>query len=83
MLKIKQKIAFELPELPTLPKQMQFEPVSNEDDELIQSIDGQLDQHDDNWQLTETPDSAELEDYWSKVETDIAHDPEWVWVDQD
>lgn len=83
MLKIKSKFALKLPEMPTLPKQMEFEPVTTDNDELIESIDNQLDQHDDNWQLTETPDSAELEDYWSKVETDIAHDPEWVWVDQD
>ena len=69
--------------MPTLPKQMQFEPVTAEDDELIESIHNQMTQNDDNWQLTETPDSAELENYWSKVEDDVEHDPEWVWVDQD
>lgn len=51
---------------------------ASDDDELIQAIDNAADDHDDNWQLSPTPDTNKLESFWEHVVEDIHADPEWV-----
>lgn len=83
MLKIKQKFHLTLPHLPSLwPHTLQLSPPEAENDELIEAIDEEMLQHDDDWQLSERPDTKELTQYWEKVEDDIQHDPEWIQVDE-
>ena len=75
MLEITPKFKLTLPKL-HLPKRMQFEPVVAEADELIEAIEADRAAHDDDWQLSERPDTTELVDYLSKVENDFADEPE-------
>lgn len=78
MLEIKQKFHLQLPHLQLLPKRkLEFSKPEPEDDELIDAIDDEMEEHDDDWQLAERPDTKELVQYWDKVEDDVLHDPEW------
>lgn len=82
MLEIKQKFHLQLPHIPSLwTKKLQFSKPETEDDELIEAIDGEMEEHDDDWQLAERPDTKELGEYWDKVEDDIQHDPKWIQID--
>ena len=56
---------------------------TSDQDELIQSIENEYIERDDNWQLTPTPDTVELESFWSNVSDDIAHDPTWQRFDDE
>lgn len=56
---------------------MHFAPVIADDDELTQAIEHDAEDRDDQWQLTERPDTNQLEQFWSQVEADVAKDPEW------
>lgn len=79
MLQIKQKFHINLPHIQLRnPKQVEFSPVTDDNDELSRAIIDDPAQHDDNWELNERPDAAQLEEYWDEVEDDIAHDPKWI-----
>ena len=84
MLKIKHKHHLDFPHLTfPLTHGMQFSPVMADDDDLIQDIHQAIAQKDDNWELDERPDTNQLEQFWSRVEEDVLHDPEWVHFAQD
>lgn len=82
MLEIKQKPSFQLPHI-SLPRMMEFDPVVDDGDELTTAIAEDVHVNDDAWELSEHPDTNELERYWEKVEEDIAHDPEWFTFQND
>ena len=75
MLEIDHKHHFQLPHLPHLSRsQMQLSPVPVIDDGDEGFGDNE---QDNNWELTERPDEASLEAFWSNVEADISRDPTW------
>lgn len=76
MLSIEPKHHFTLPLLTTL-QPMRFSPVVDDDDELTEAIAKDSNEHDDDWQLEETPDTNKLYEFWSEVESDVANDPNW------
>lgn len=79
MLHIKQKFHLPLPHLPfTASKPLHFSTVKDDDDELTQAIVADPVQHDNKWQLSEHPDTVQLEQFWTEVEDDIQHDPKWI-----
>lgn len=77
MLKMSKHHYLSLPEFSFhLPHQMKLAPVHEDADSLAQAIANDPIDHDDNWQLSERPDSGELESYWTHVEDDLRKDPE-------
>lgn len=83
MLEIKQKFHLQLPHLPALrTRSLHFSKPEPEDDELIEAIDDEMEANDDDWQLSERPDTKELVQYWDKVENDIEHDPKWIQIEE-
>lgn len=54
---------------PLLSKRMAFLPVAADDDELIKAIDDES--NDDQWQLHEQIDPAELERFWDKARDEL------------
>ena len=63
---------------------MQLSTVANDDDdELITAINGDPVQHDDAWTLEETPNTQQLDSFWSGVEKDLEKDPTWFSFDED
>lgn len=84
MLHIKQKFHLLLPHYEPLHTQpVQFSPVTDDEDELTTAIADDPVQHDDNWELEEHPNEAQLEKFWNEVEDDIAHDPKWIKFSED
>lgn len=81
MLTIKQKFHLKLPRL-ILPHRMKLSSAESEKDELIEAITTDTTSHDDDWQLSERPDTQELDEYWDKVEDDVRHDPEWKQISE-
>ncbi len=71
----------QLPRLNT--RAMQLSPVVSDGDELLEAIENAARVHDDDWQLEATLDTDRLERDWSRIEDDIRHDPEWVWLSND
>lgn len=63
------------------PQPMQLSVVTEDTDELTQAVTSDSDDHDDNWQLAERPNEAELDAFWDKVEKDIHKDPSWFKFD--
>ena len=56
---------------------MRLDPIPVDDgDELTRSIDRDPALHDDNWELSEGLDTAELEDYWQHFEKYMKNDPD-------
>jgi hypothetical protein len=45
-------------------RQMQFQPVEDDDDELSNLIRNDTNRHDDQWQLTDDLDGAKLDAFW-------------------
>ena len=79
MLKLKHTHHLELPHLSLgLPRHMDLSSVPSDSDELAQAIDNDPIDHDNNWQLTNQPDTEALEQYWTTVEDEIKNDPEWT-----
>lgn len=62
-------------------KPMQLSPVTDDSDELTQAVSADPVDHDDNWELTDGPDEAELDAFWTNVEKDIQKDPSWFTFD--
>lgn len=61
-----------------MPRKMQLAPIPTDDgDELTRAIVQDPIAHDDNWELSERPDTDELESYWQHVEEDMQNDLEW------
>lgn len=82
MLKIKKSRSFSLPRLSlggSRPMQLSAVPV--DEDELTQAVVGDTKDHDNNWELTDRPDTDELEAYWGAVEQDVRKDPLWIAID--
>ncbi len=78
MLKIPRKFHLELPHFSlSSPAPLQFSPIVDDDDELTQAVYADIDEHDDNWELSERPDGSALESFWETVEQDITKDPKW------
>ena len=77
MLKLPHNQHLPQPHLMRLPHTMTLSPVESEDDELIIDIENESKAHDDNWVLDNAPDVSGIENFWEKVEDDIADDPEW------
>lgn len=82
MLKIKKSLSLSLPSLGVnASKPMQLSPISSDEDELVRAVDADPDDHDDNWELNDRPDTAELEQFWTSVEEDVRKDPTWFTFD--
>lgn len=56
-------------------KPLELTPVPADDDDLTRAIGADPAAHDDNWELSERPDTNELESYWQHVEEDMQNDP--------
>lgn len=56
--------------------QLQFAPVAEDDDELGRSISDDPHTHGNDWQLTQYPDTTQLDNFWEMVEKDLSHSPE-------
>jgi hypothetical protein len=82
MLKLKKSFSLHLPRLDVGgSKPMNLSPVTVDSDELTKAVISDPDAHDDNWELTDRPDEAELEAYWNQVEADVQKDPSWFRFD--
>ncbi len=78
MLSLKKHIAkFKNPFLPSA-HQLSLSTVQADDDELTQSIENQYSSSDYHWQLEVAPDTDTLNRFWSGVEDDLKHDPNWI-----
>ena len=62
---------------------MTLSPVPADDDELSQAIRDYSVEHDNNWQLTDTPDTEELEQFWTNVAEEVKNDPDWITFSDD
>lgn len=82
MLKLKHSHRF-LPKLSVVASQMQFKPVTVDDDELTEAIVTDQAAHDDQWELSERPEIGQLTKFWEDVEEDVSKDPEWFRFSQD
>lgn len=49
----------------------------DEDDELIKAIDSDHKDADNEWQLTNEPDSEGIDAFWNGVVSDLQKDPDW------
>lgn len=78
MLALKKHFNLSLPISLTASQHLRLSPVVDEPDELIEDINSQSVTHDDTWALTPTPDTEELDKFWTGVEQDITHDPDWI-----
>lgn len=79
MLALKHKHQLDFPHLTfSLPKAMELSPVRADDDPLVRNIDADADQLDNNWTLSERPDSQDLERFWQRVTNEIKADPDWA-----
>jgi hypothetical protein len=45
-------------------REMQFQPVEDDDDDISKAIQGDADRQDDKWQLTDDLDSVQLDAFW-------------------
>ena len=77
MLKIKRARHFTMPDLSLRSQAMQLSPIPDDGDELTQAIVNDVDDQDNNWELSERPDMGELTQFWTDVENDVQNDPEW------
>ncbi len=82
MLTLKQKTKLSLPSVSLFSGPMRFSPVVSDGDELLSDLDSQFTTQDDQWTLTERPDTAELEHFWDAVVADVRKDPDWISIDE-
>jgi hypothetical protein len=52
-------------------REMQFQPVEDDDDDLSKAIQGDAVRQDDTWQLTEDLDGAKLAAFWDEAVKDL------------
>jgi len=57
--------------------QLQFSPVSADNDELTQAIEADYKSTDRNWHLEPHPDVRQLDEFWTQVQQDLHADPTW------
>ena len=55
-----------------VPREMQFQPVEEDDDDLSKAIQGDADRQDDKWELTDDLDSAKLAEFWDEALKDLS-----------
>lgn len=55
-------------------REMQFQPVEDDDDDLSQSIRGDVATHDNKWDLTEDLKEGELATFWDKAVKELGAD---------
>lgn len=82
MLTIKHKPNISFPAIASLSGPMRFSPATNDSDELLTDLDTQFADQDDQWTLTERPDSEQLEHFWDEVVADVRKDPDWITIDE-
>lgn len=75
MLKLHHAYHLPLPHLRHSTGRLALSPVASDGDELIASLEQE--QANDTIQLENTPDVAQLDEFWSGVEGDLKKDPEW------
>ncbi len=73
MLHLKHAHHFHLPHMTSV-RHPQLSTVTSERDELIQDIEQSVEQP---WELVDTPDVQQLDQFWNGVEDDLKHDPTW------
>lgn len=73
MLHIKHAYHLHLPHM-TASRAPQLSPILSEHDELIQDIEQSIGEP---WELADTPDVQGLDSFWSGVQDDLRHDPQW------
>ncbi|MEO8911716.1 MAG: hypothetical protein ABI303_01930 [Candidatus Saccharimonas sp.] len=54
---------------------LEFSPIGNDNDELIQAIENERREP---WSLDPTPDTEALSEFWASVEEDLRYDPTWT-----
>ena len=57
-------------------REMQFQPVEDDDDDLSNAIRGDADRQDDKWQLTDDLDGEKLSAFWDEALRDLNKAPE-------
>ena len=55
---------------------MQFQPVEEDDDDLSQSIRGDIERQDDQWQLNDDLDGDKLSAFWDEALKDLRTEPD-------
>ncbi|MBC7746920.1 hypothetical protein H7Y40_02980 [Pedobacter sp.] len=79
MLKLKHTHHLGFPHITFTPlHSMKLSVVPLDNDELAQAIDNDPIDHDNNWQLTNQPDTEALEEYWTTVVAELKDDPEQI-----
>ena len=53
-------------------KEMQFQPVEDDDDELSEAIRGDAERQDDKWDLTDDLDGDKLAAFWDEAVKDLS-----------
>lgn len=78
MLKLSKHHYLSLPDLGLgFSRPMELTPLPTDSDDLLtQAIAADPAEHDDNWELSERPDTRELQNYWQHVEEDMQADPD-------
>ena len=72
---------FHLPHLSIHAAQLELSRVQSEADELIQDIEAHA--RGEQWELSPTPDSHELAQFWDGVVQDLHDDPTWIQFDDE
>lgn len=75
MLKLHHSHHFELPHLTHSAHRLELSPVVSERDELIEAIEAEHDA--DTFELENTPDVRQLDEFWTGVTEDLEKDPDW------
>lgn len=82
MLKIKKSHLPKL-EMPRFTGTMHFSPLTHDDDELTTAVAyAYADEHDNNWELSDQPDTT-LAERWETIVEDVRKDPDWIRFDED
>lgn len=55
-------------------REMQFQPVEDDDDDLSKAIQGDAERQDDKWQLTDDLDSTQLAAFWDDALKELGPD---------
>ena len=55
-----------------VPREMQFQPVEEDDDDLSKAIQGDADRQDNKWDLTDDLDSTKLAAFWDEALKDLS-----------
>ena len=64
----------DFPHLTPPSREVALSPVPTDEDELIQAIEADCTEP---WSLDPVPDTEQLTEFWSGVQEDLKHDPDW------